>query len=140
MNANDNCIFCNFDKKYVISENKHAIATYFPRAIKKGHFVVAVKKHIPTFTELDIEQARDIIDLALKLAKVAEQILNTEKFYIVSIGDKDHHFHFHLLPKQKTDTPMGKHIMLDEGWKGEVGESINDDEVKDFIEKLKNSI
>jgi len=134
------CIFCNFEKKYIIDESDHSFATYFPRAIKKGHFVVAVKEHIPTFTDLNAEQASDLLRLALRLTQQAEQILGAEKYYLAAIGDKDFHFHIHFLPKLPGDPPMGRHIMLDDGWKGEVFEDITEEEVFEFINALRNSI
>jgi diadenosine tetraphosphate (Ap4A) HIT family hydrolase len=135
----NSCIFCNFQEKYIIAESEYAFATYFPRAIKKGHFVVAIKEHLPTFTDLSIEQAGDLIQLALRLAKKAEVLLRADKYYLVAIGDKDFHFHVHLLPKLSNDTPMGKHIMLDEGWKGEVGQAVSEEEVSEFINMLRSA-
>lgn len=139
MNNRQDCIFCNFEAKYIITETSLSLATYFPRAIKKGHFVVAVKDHLPTFTDLNEEQVKDLSALALKLAKVAQKIVGAEKYYLVAIGDLDRHFHVHLLPKLVTDEPMGKHIMLESGWKGEVGQNVSEDEVHQFILSLRES-
>ncbi len=138
MEEKKSCIFCNFEKRYIITETDYSFATYFPRAIiKKGHLVVAVKEHIPTFTGLSMEQFSDISQLSLRLAKKAEKILNAEKYYLAAIADKDLHFHIHLLPKLKGDLPMGRHIMMDEGWKGEVGQTVSDEEVMEFIKVLR---
>jgi len=136
----ENCIFCNYEKKYIIKETDLAIATYFPRAIKKGHFVVAVKEHLPTFTDLSVEQAQAVIELALEISLVMEKLMDSEKTYIAAIGDKDLHFHIHLFPKLKTDKPMGIHIMTDNGWKGEVGHDISEQEVQDLISQLKSML
>ena len=133
----ENCIFCNYESKYIIKETDLAIATYFPRAIKKGHFVVAVKEHLPTFTDLSVEQAKAVMELALDISKVMEKIVGAEKTYIAAIGDKDLHFHIHLFPKLKTDKPMGIHIMTDSGWKKEVGQEVSEQEVQELIEKIK---
>lgn len=140
MESTSECILCNLDQRYVIGESSLSFATYFPRAIKRGHFVVAVKEHIPTFTGLSPEQASDLFAYALKLAKVAERLLGAEKFYVAAIGDKDHHFHIHMLPKQPGDAPMGRHIMLDEGWKGEVGQTVTDADVRSFVERLRKQV
>ena len=133
----ENCIFCNYEKKYIIKETDLAIATYFPRAIKKGHFVVAVKEHLPTFTDISPEQAKAVIELALEISKVMEKIVGAEKTYIAAIGDKDLHFHIHLFPKLKTDAPMGIHIMTDAGWKKEVGQDVSEQEVQELITEIK---
>jgi len=134
------CLLCNFESRYVIGESPLCFATYFPGAIKHGHFVVAVKDHIPTFTGLSMAQASDLLAYALRLAKVAEEILCAEKFYIAAIGDKDQHFHIHMLPKQQGDEPMGSYIMLDGGWKGVVGATVSDAQVFEFIDRLRRSI
>ena len=132
------CIFCNYEAKYIIKETELAIATYFPRAIKKGHVVVAVKEHLPTFTDLMPDQASEVITLALEISKEVKRLVGgCEKVYPVGIGDKDPHFHIHLFPKLKTDAPMGVHIMSDLGWKSEVGEDVSDDDVQVFIAELK---
>ena len=133
----ENCIFCNYEKKYIIKETDLAIATYFPRAIKKGHFVVAVKEHLPTFTDISPEQAKAVIELALEISKVMEKIVGAEKTYIAAIGDKDLHFHIHLFPKLKTDAPMGIHIMTDVGWKKEIGQDVSEQEVQELIAEIK---
>jgi len=140
MSKEEPCIFCKFEQKYVIAESKYSLATYFPRAIKKGHFVVAVKEHIPTFTGISYEQASDLFQLALRLSKEAERLLRSEKFYIAAIGDKDRHFHIHLLPKFPENPPMGRHIMLDDGWKGEVGEEVGEKEVLEFINAMRKTV
>jgi len=131
------CIFCNYEEKYIIKQTRHAVATYFPRAIKKGHLVVAVKEHLPTFTDISTEQAQEVITLALEMSKAMEKLLGAEKTYIAAIGDKDLHFHIHLFPKLSTDAPMGIHIMTDSGWKAEVGQDVSEDEVKELISELK---
>jgi diadenosine tetraphosphate (Ap4A) HIT family hydrolase len=133
----ENCIFCNSEKRYIIKETELAIATYFPRAIKKGHFVVAVKEHLPTFSDISPEQAKAVIELALEISKVIEKKVGAEKTYIAAIGDKDLHFHIHLFPKLTTDAPMGIHIMTDAGWKKEVWQDVTDQEVMELIEEIK---
>ncbi len=134
------CLFCKFDHRYIIAENEHAFATYFPRAIKIGHLVVAVKSHKPTFTDITKEEAQSVISLALTVANKAQEMTGAQKYYVVSIGDMDHHFHFHLFPKKPGDAPMGKYIMLDSGWKGEVGETVTAEQVSEFIHEIRRRL
>ena|SRR6267378_3670484 len=134
------CLFCTFEPEYIISENEHAFATYFPRAIKIGHLVVAVKNHKPSFTDITDEEARSVMSLGLLVATIAKDLIDAEKYYVVSIGDLDHHFHIHLLPKKASDVAMGKYIMLDGGWKGEVGENITADHVLEFIAAIRKRL
>lgn len=132
------CVFCQPDKRYIIRQSEYCIATCFPDAvIKPGHFVVAVKDHVPSFSELSPEQASDLMSFAARLAKKAEVLAHAEKYYLVAIADQVPHFHLHLLPKMPDDAPIGKHIMSDTGWKGEVGKDVSPDAIQEFITALK---
>jgi diadenosine tetraphosphate (Ap4A) HIT family hydrolase len=131
------CVFCGFDKQYVIEETEYSIATYSMDAIRKGHIILAVKEHVTTFTDLKPAQAADIFELALRTAKRAEEIIGAEKYYIVSIADMVRHFHVHLLPKMPGDPPIGRHIMGDEGWKGQVGETLAEKDIIEFIKIMR---
>jgi len=127
------------DRKYVIEETEHSIAVYSNDAIKKGHIILASKEHVKTFTDMKPEQAADLFELALRTARRAEKIVGAEKYYIVSIADMVRHFHVHLLPKMPGDAPIGRHIMSDAGWKGEVGDPPGEIEIADFISKIANA-
>lgn len=131
------CIICNIDPRYVIQQTELSIATYFPRAIKEGHFVVATKEHLATFTDISEAQAADVAVLALRLAIRAKRVLGAEKFYAAVIGDKDAHYHVHMFPKMPDDPPLGKHIMLDDGWKGEVATEVTEADVATFIDAMR---
>lgn len=131
------CIICNPQPEHIITETALSIATYFPRAIKKGHYVVAVKEHVPLFTDISEEQAADVAVLSLRLSKIAKDLIGAEKYYSAVVGDKDAHFHVHMLPRLPGEPPMGRHIMLDEGWKGEVGVDVTEEDVAQFIASLK---
>jgi diadenosine tetraphosphate (Ap4A) HIT family hydrolase len=137
--SHQECIICNAEPRYVIEETDLSIATYFPRAIKEGHFVVATKQHLPTLTDISEEQGADVAALSVRLARRAKEILGAEKFYAAVIGDKDAHYHVHMFPKMAGDPPLGKHIMLDEGWKGEVGSAVTEDAVEAFIRSMRNA-
>ena len=132
----EKCVFCGFDKKYVIEETEYSIATYSKDAIKKGHIILAVKEHVTTFTDLKPEQASDLFELALRTAKRAEKTIGAEKYYTVSIADMVRHFHLHLLPKMPGDPPIGHHIMGDDGWKGEVAAPPPENEILELIKLL----
>jgi len=136
----DTCIFCNYEKKYVIKETNLAIAMYSPCAIKRGHFVVAIKEHLPTFTDIMPEQAKAVIELALEISKCMEKLTTAEKTYLVAIGDSSLHFHMHLFPKLKTDVSIGTCIMTDNGWKGIVGQEISEHEVQILINELRKKL
>lgn len=131
------CIICNAPERYTIGTTDLSIATYFPRAVKRGHFVVATREHLPTFTDISPEQAADVFRFARELAGAAEPYVGAVKTYIAAIGDRDLHFHIHLFPKRADEPPMGPHIMSPAGWAGEVAEEVSEDEVLAFIAALR---
>ena len=134
---NDECIICNPEEQNVIGSTELSIATYFPRAIKPGHFVVATREHLPTFTDIGPDQAADLFRFANELAGRAEPLVGAVKTYIAAIGDKDPHFHIHVFPRLAADAPMGPHIMEPQGWAGEVGQEVSEEEVRAFIDAMR---
>lgn len=133
----NDCVFCNFDGRFVLDENAHAFAAYFDCAIKPGHIVVALKDHVTAIADLSPEQAADIMTLAAAVAKKALPLVGCLKFYLVSIADETPHYHLHLLPRMEDDPPIGAHIMGDAGWKGSVGKTVAEEEIAEFIERYK---
>lgn len=134
------CIFCDYDPSTVIQETSLVVAIYFPRAIKKGHFAVAVKRHVSTFCDIREDEVFEIMSMGFRIARKAQRQFGAEKYYMVAIGDKDPHFHIHMLPKLPGDVPMGKHIMSESGWMGEVGQIVPKEEVSDFVRVLRDAL
>jgi diadenosine tetraphosphate (Ap4A) HIT family hydrolase len=135
-----NCAFCEFDSRYIIAENAYVFALYFPRPIKKGHLVVALKAHKPTLVDIIDEEARELMSMALSVAKVAQELNGAAKYYLVAIGDSDLHYHLHLLPRNAGNPSMGRHVMLKDGWAGEVGETVTPEEMLEFVEAAREQL
>jgi len=133
MSRHSDCVFCNFDSKYILEETSHSFAAYFDCAIRKGHIVVALKEHVESLSGLSQEQAADLMQLAARVAKKAEALAGCEKFYLVSIADVTPHYHVHLLPKMPGTAPIGPHVMGETGWCGEVGEPVTAGNIAAFI-------
>ncbi len=132
------CVFCHPANQYVIARNDHCIATCFPEAvIKPGHFVVAVKDHVASLSQLSAEQASSLMSLSVELMKKAEPLVGAQKYYMVAIADQVEHVHIHLLPKMPGDEPIGGHIMSDAGWKGLVGKSVPPADLESFINAMR---
>jgi diadenosine tetraphosphate (Ap4A) HIT family hydrolase len=132
------CLFCDFDARYIIEENRLSFAAYFDCAIRNGHIVVAAKSHVTSLSQLCEEQAGDLMALAARVAAKAEKLVGNEKFYLVSIADETPHYHIHLLPKMKGDPPFGRYVMGEQGWKGEVGQPVSQSGIESFISRYKN--
>ena len=90
----------------VIEENKSAIgiaSDYF----REGHCCVIVKHHIKSVSELSTDEYTDIFHIIKRISKALEYKYNTDKTYLLSIGDQVDHFHIHLIPKHKDKCSMG---------------------------------
>jgi len=104
------CGFCGLVEKDHLSnsilENDHALAiadNYF----REGHCNVIVKRHIRSVSELEQEEYNSILDLINKVSTALEKKYDCEKTYLLSIGDKVNHLHFHIIPKHKDKCSMG---------------------------------
>ena len=90
----------------LIIENRHAKAV-FSDSFREGHCVIYLKKHKKSISEIDINEYNSIFELIIKVSKALEKKYDCEKTYLLSIGDKVEHIHFHLIPKHKDKCSMG---------------------------------
>ena len=104
------CFFCKVIKKdpldNLILENEYALTTadsYF----REGHCTVIVKRHIRSVSELEQKEYNSIFKLIKKVSTALEKKYDCEKTYLLSIGDKVNHLHFHLIPKHTDKCSMG---------------------------------
>jgi len=105
-----NCDFCELVEKDHLSnsilENDHALAivdNYF----REGHCTVILKRHIRSISEIEQVEYSSIFELIKKVSTALEKKYDCEKTYLLSIGDKVNHLHFHLIPKHKDKCSMG---------------------------------
>jgi len=104
------CILCksieNMTMKNVIIENEHAMAIaegYF----REGHCTVILKEHKRSISELEEGEHAAIFELVSGVSRALEKKYDVEKTYLLAIGDKVEHLHFHLIPKHKNKCSMG---------------------------------
>ena len=133
------CVFCGFSADRALEQTDLSVALYTDDAIKKGHIILAVKDHVTSFSELSAEQAADIFSLGARVAARAEKLIGAEKYYIAAIADVVRHFHIHLLPKMPGEPQIGRHIMSETGWRGEVGTKMSKDELIEFIRDFREA-
>jgi histidine triad (HIT) family protein len=106
----DECPFCvltgSDDLSNLILENDLALAIaegYF----REGHCTVIAKRHITSISEMTEDEWRDVTALIAEVSKALETKYQCDKTYLLSIGDKVNHLHFHLIPKHKDLCSMG---------------------------------
>jgi diadenosine tetraphosphate (Ap4A) HIT family hydrolase len=104
------CVFCakiNSNIEYnVIEENDNAIAVA-SNYYREGHCTIILKRHITSISELNTNEVNDSFSLITKISKALELKYNATKTYLLAIGDKVEHLHFHLIPKHKDKCSMG---------------------------------
>jgi diadenosine tetraphosphate (Ap4A) HIT family hydrolase len=108
----------NPETQNIIAENEKAIALHFPKAVRAGHFIVACKTPVRKIEDVP---ADELIAASLMLQEVCKKVgnlLKCERFYIAVVGDFDHHFHYHAVPKYENEPNMGKFLFSPEGWAG----------------------
>jgi len=86
--------------------------------VRAGHVLVGAREHGDCLHEISAEAAGDLLSLASDVARVICQKTNAQKVYVAAIGDKDKHFHVHLVPRYPDDPGLGPYVFGSSGWVG----------------------
>lgn len=109
------CIFCNpSPDALVLSTADGIVVVDYPYC--EGHVLVATKKHLPDLHDLAADDASNMMRLAAEVSRKIVKRYGAVKTYVVAVGDKDRHFHVHLLPKFEDSPALGPHIFGPDGW------------------------
>jgi diadenosine tetraphosphate (Ap4A) HIT family hydrolase len=87
--------------------------------------------------DLEPKDAASMMALACKVSKRIVEEFGAIKTYVVAVGDKDPHFHVHILPKWETSDNLGPHIFAEKGWAKGEEVSLSDDDVAQLRNLLK---
>ena len=135
----EKCPFCDYEKHSnsfsIIATNDHAFANVSKWPFRKGHCTVITKRHITSVSELTAKEFQSIGDLIGKISRALEKYYDAEKTYILSIGDKVNHFHFHLLPKLKGQKSMGVYC-FEKLAEAEGENTLSDEQVKSIVKDI----
>ncbi|MCA9124665.1 MAG: HIT domain-containing protein [Planctomycetaceae bacterium] len=131
------CLVCDLGDADIIQQTDNVVAAYYTNAIKHGHFIVAVKRHVPTFGDITPDEAAELLSVAQQLVKKSETLNAVEKHYLVAIGDVDAHFHIHCIPKLVDDPKLGPHVMSPNGWRGTLP-ARKEESVAEFVSTMKS--
>src|SRR5687768_4300182 len=102
----DKCIFCDPAPGAVVYSGPLG-TVLLDDPIRVGHVLVGIKEHRPNLHDVSPEEAGGLFQLASLVSKLVVSSTGAEKTYVVAIGDKDKHFHVHLIPKMSDDPPLG---------------------------------
>ena len=112
---NDQCIFCTVnDGALVYRDNDGIVIIDDP--VRPGHVLVGSRVHGEALHDLSAEDAAAVFRLANRVSRSIISLTGAAKVYVAAVGDKDKHFHVHLLPKMQADPNLGPHIFGPTGW------------------------
>ena len=111
----DQCIFCDVKDSALIYRNEDGIVI-LDDPVRPGHVLVGARIHAENLQDLSAEDAAAVLRLANRAAKSIVSLTGALKVYIAAIGDKDKHFHVHLLPKLEGDPDLGPYVFGTNGW------------------------
>jgi diadenosine tetraphosphate (Ap4A) HIT family hydrolase len=111
----EECIFCDPKADALIFRDADGIVI-IDDPIRTGHVLVGSRTHAESFHDISSEDAAALMRLANRVARSVVEITGASKVYVAAIGDKDKHFHVHLLPKFPNDPNLGPFIFGANGW------------------------
>lgn len=106
------CIFCDIINKKadaeIIYETEEIISFLDIRPMNLGHALVIPKEHFENFLLVPKPQLGKLIEATQYISKTIKRSLNSDGFNIVvnngvAAGQSVFHFHFHIIPRFKTD-------------------------------------
>ena len=111
----EKCIFCDPDPEALIFSGEDGIVLLdYP--CRPGHVLVGIREHHPNLHDVQPDEVARMMRLAISVAKEVVALTGAEKTYVVAIGDKDRHFHVHLIPKMASDPSVGPYVFGEKGW------------------------
>jgi diadenosine tetraphosphate (Ap4A) HIT family hydrolase len=115
MTANVDCIFCSVKPDALVFRDGDGLVI-LDDPVRPGHVLVGARVHRESLHDISPDDAAAMFRLANKVAKAVVTLTGSAKVYVTAIGDKDKHFHVHLLPKMRDDPNLGPYIFGPSGW------------------------
>jgi len=102
-----NCPFCNFNKTFIIKENRFALLTAARAPYTKDHLLIIPKTHTTKLHKLRKKEKDAIMSLVtvgidtLHKKYKGVEISYKEGDSLEDAGKSIYHLHFHVVPKKK---------------------------------------
>ncbi len=133
------CDLCDIENRYILASSDVARVIASPASVRPGHIVIATRKHVESFAELQAGDLEALMNVLARALKVAEQALPVRRYYVLRIGDKSPHLHFHLIPSFADDEDLGAFIFGERGWAGTLVRSSTESETAAFVQTFKRA-
>ncbi len=106
------CIFCLLasSNKNFLYENKGFYSIPDKSPITKGHTLIISKTHCQDFFDYPLEKAASMVEAVQETKKILQGKYSPDAYNVGSNNGKDagqsvFHFHMHLIPRYKGQTP-----------------------------------
>jgi diadenosine tetraphosphate (Ap4A) HIT family hydrolase len=94
------CPFCCIapDDAWIFSE--HAVALPHSEPFTPGHAVVAPRRHVAQFYDLDVQEQRMVWDVVGAVKNLMSEKLKVDRFHIgfADFPEDEGHMHIHVVP------------------------------------------
>ena len=110
------CRICAISAERVLRTSDAGVVAVPSETVRPGHVMVVSATHARSFSDLKPVQADAFMSLVNSAARAAEQASGAERYYVIRIGDKSPHLHFHLIPRVEGEAPLAPHVFGGEGW------------------------
>ena len=106
------CIFCNIVNKKadaeILFEDENIIAFLDIQPINYGHTLVVPKRHYDNFLTVPAKELIHLTKAAQFITGAVKRSVNADGFNVISnngdsAGQTVYHFHFHIIPRFKSD-------------------------------------
>jgi diadenosine tetraphosphate (Ap4A) HIT family hydrolase len=112
------CATCGISAARVLRRTAAGIVAEPPEVAREGHVMVVAPGHTTAFAQMTEEDAAAFMALVSSVARDAEVASSAARCYVLRIGDKSPHLHFHVVPVAAGDPPLAPHVFGEDGWSG----------------------
>ena len=114
------CRICAISAERVLRTSDAGVVAVPSETVRPGHVMVVSATHARSFSDLKPVQADAFMALVSSAARAAEQASGAERYYVIRIGDKAPHLHFHLVPRAEGEPSLAPFVFGEEGWAQQV--------------------
>ncbi|HLG31989.1 MAG TPA: HIT family protein [Ignavibacteriaceae bacterium] len=137
------CIFCNIIAKKseaeFVFEDDNVIAFLDIAPVNYGHTLVIPKRHYDNFLTVPVEELDHLMKATQFISGAVKRSMNADGFNVISnngdsAGQSVYHFHFHIIPRFKSDFNLKPNLKsYSSGIMQEYAEKI-----RSFVSKYRN--
>jgi ATP adenylyltransferase len=108
---NSSCLFCNIDKKRIVSENNLCYSINDKYPVTEGHSLIIPKRHFDDYFEIRQPELNSINVLIQETKEILLAKDSSISGFNIGVnsgldaGQTIMHTHIHLIPRRKNDTP-----------------------------------